>query len=56
MTYSEAYVKVTDKFELQTAYVYKSTENEIDDGRMCSVTVNTEQFAAVTGLEVVRNG
>ena len=23
---------------------------------MCSVTVNTEQFAAVTGLEVVRNG
>ena len=34
MTYSEAYVKVTDKFELQTAYVYKSTENEIDDGRM----------------------
>lgn len=56
MTYSEAYVKVTDKFELQTAYVYKSTENEIDDGRMCSVTVNTEQFAAVTGLEVVGNG
>jgi hypothetical protein len=56
MTYSEAYVKVTDKFELQTAYVYKSTENEIDDGRMCAVTINTEQFAAVTGLEVVRNG
>ena len=55
MTYSEAYVKVTDKFELQTAYVYKSTENEIDDGRMCVVTINTEQFAAVTGLEV-RNG
>ena len=56
MTYSEAYVKVTDKFELQTAYVYKSTENEIDEGRMCAVTINTEQFAAVTGLEVVRNG
>ena len=37
MTYSEAYVKVTDKFELQTAYVYKSTENEIDDGRMGSI-------------------
>lgn len=52
MTYSAVYVKVTDKFELQTAYVYKSAEGTIDEGRMCRLTVNTEQFASVTGLEV----
>ena len=55
MTYSTVYVKVTDKFELQTAYVYKSAEGTIDEGRMCRLTVNTEQFASVTGLEV-KNG
>ena len=55
MAYSEVYVKVTDKFELQTAYAYKSAEGTIDEGRMCRLTVNTEQFASVTGLEV-KNG
>ena len=55
MAYSEVYVKVTDKFELQTAYAYKSAEVTIDEGRMCRLTVNTEQFASVTGLEV-KNG
>jgi len=55
MAYSAVYVKVTDKFELQTAYAYKSTEGTIDEGRMCRLTVNTEQFASVTGLEV-KNG
>ena len=55
MAYSEIYVKVTDKFELQTAYAYKSAEGTIDEGRMCRLTVNTEQFASVTGLGV-KNG
>jgi hypothetical protein len=55
MAYSAVYVKVTDKFELQTAYAYKSAEGTIDEGRMCRLTVNTEQFASVTGLEV-KNG
>ena len=55
MAYSAVYVKVTDKFELQTAYAYKSTEGTIDEGRMCRLTVNTEQFARVDGLEV-KNG
>jgi len=55
MAYSEIYVKVTDKFELQTAYAYKSAEVTIDEGRMCRLTVNTEQFASVTGLGV-KNG
>ena len=56
MAYSEVYsMKVTDKFELQTAYAYKSAEGTIDEGRMCRLTVNTEQFASVTGLEV-KNG
>ena len=53
MAYSAVYVKVTDKFETQTAYVYKSAEGTIDEGRMCRLTVNTEQFASVTGLEVM---
>jgi hypothetical protein len=55
MAYSAVCVKVTDKFELQTAYAYKSAEGTIDEGRMCRLTVNTEQFASVTGLEV-KNG
>ncbi|MEG1298303.1 MAG: hypothetical protein RSD18_04865 [Anaerovoracaceae bacterium] len=38
---------------VKTVYTYAFTEQIIDSGKMCSIEINTEQFARVQGLEVI---
>lgn len=55
MNYSRYFIKSDTVFEMQTSYQFKSRELEIDSGRMCKVSTNTEQYARIDRLEVGRD-
>lgn len=55
MNYSRYFIKSDTVFEMQTSYQFKSREFEIDSGRMCKVSANTEQYARIDRLEVGRD-
>lgn len=56
MTFNRQYIKSETTFEFQTDYSFESFEVLIDEGRMSRLDINTEQFARIDSLEVVRNG
>lgn len=50
------YTTITgDTIMLNQSYIYKSTEEPIDNGRMCSVTIRTDDKASVEGV-MITNG
>lgn len=52
-TFEEEYINTGDgKFALSTLYTYTSEEQTIDSGRMCSVTIKTDDKASVEGVSV----
>lgn len=55
MNYSRYFIKSDTVFEMQTSYQFMSRELEIDSGRMCKVSTNTEQYARIDRLEVGRD-
>lgn len=56
MTFNRQYIKSETTFEFQTDYSFASFEVPIDEGRMSRLDINTEQFARIDSLEVIRNG
>ena len=52
MSYSTDYVIVGTQFLQNTSYSFKSAEQTIDSGRMCSIEINSEQFDHISGIEV----
>ncbi len=52
-TFEEEHINTGDgKFALRTLYTYKSEEQSIDFGRMCSVTIRTDDKASIEGVSV----
>ena len=51
-SYNSKYVTDDDKFSLRTEYTFESTEQEIDTGRMCAVSVDVSDLASVQSVEV----
>ncbi len=55
-TYDSKYINTgNNTFALKTIYSYMSQEGQIDSGRMCSVTIRTDDKAIVEGV-VIENG
>jgi len=53
MTYSHKYVVINDSlFKLRRNYDYYSTEQPVDEGRMCMVEVDTTSFLSSESMEV----
>lgn len=51
--FEDRYVEVTDGYSLRTLYRYPFTEQYIDSGRVCSVTIPTTDKSVVNSLEVL---
>ena len=50
--YNAMYVNTDTRFELQTEYSFTGVEQEIDQGRMSVIEIDTSQFERVDGIEV----
>ena len=51
-SYNSKYVTDDDKFSLRTEYTFESTEQTIDSGRMCAVSIDVSDLASVQSIEV----
>ena len=56
MIFNRDYVRSENTFEFQTDYSFTNFEVPIDEGRMSRLNINTEQFARIDSLEVMRSG
>ena len=54
-TYDSDYVTADDVYMLKTEYEFTSTEQTIDSGRMCVVSIDTTPFVSVESV-VINNG
>ena len=53
--YDAEYVDADTVFKLRTSYEFTSTEQAIDSGKMCAVSIDTTPFASVESV-VIKNG
>lgn len=53
--YDTEYVDADTVFKLRTSYEFTSTEQTIDSGKMCAVSIDTTPFASVESV-VIKNG
>lgn len=53
--YNNEYVTADGAYMYKTEYKYTSTEQTIDSGRMCAVSIDTTPFASVESV-VIKNG
>ena len=52
-TFAEENINTGDgKFALRTLYTYTSAEQAIDSGKMCSVTIKTDDKASIEGVSI----
>ena len=54
-TYNSEYVTAEGAYMMRTSYKYTSTEQTIDSGRMCAVSIDTTPFVSVESV-VIKNG